>query len=237
MPRIRATADPSVRENKKEASSHLQGGETIVVREGNRKDVPSEMRNRFVRSFVCLFVCGVALRASTKLWRGVRGVFIYLCSGAYKVIYCFWAIFRPRGGVGKPNKKEEKFLVVFLRKILGLFVFSVTCRFIKKNIFDNSDERIFAIAYFFVHPSRSSQFKRTRKALIIIRNALIKCRSETSERRRTTTRTTILARYVPYQSRRRIWFLSSRRIIITRRGKTRKWYVSCFLMFFPNVSI
>jgi hypothetical protein len=26
------------------------------VREGNRKDVPSEMRNRFVRSFVYLFV-------------------------------------------------------------------------------------------------------------------------------------------------------------------------------------
>ena len=56
MPRIRATADPSVRENKKKASSHLQGGETIVLREGNRKDVPSEMRNRFVRLFVCLFV-------------------------------------------------------------------------------------------------------------------------------------------------------------------------------------
>ena len=86
MPRIRSfrrlkkkTADPIVRENKKEASSHLQGGETIVVREGNRKDVPSEMRNRFVRLFVCLFVCGVALRASTKLWRGVRGVvYIYV---------------------------------------------------------------------------------------------------------------------------------------------------------------
>jgi hypothetical protein len=71
MPRIRATADPIVREIKKEASSHLQGGETIVVREGNRKDVPSEMRNRFVRSFVYLFVvsrcerlqnCGVAFR-------------------------------------------------------------------------------------------------------------------------------------------------------------------------------
>jgi len=79
MPRIRATADPSVRENKKKASSHLQGGETIVLREGNRKDVPSEMRNGFVRLFVCLFVCGVALRASTKLWRGVRGVvYIYV---------------------------------------------------------------------------------------------------------------------------------------------------------------
>ena len=117
MPRIRATADPSVRENKKKASSHLQGGETIVLREGNRKDVPSEMRNGFVRLFVCLFVCGVALRASTKLWRGVRGgVYIYVRGG----VYCFWAIFRPRGG-GKP-KKEEKFLVVFLRKILGLFL-------------------------------------------------------------------------------------------------------------------
>ena len=81
MPRIRATADPSVRENKKKASSHLQGGETIVLREGNRKDVPSEMRNGFVRLFVCLFVCGVALRASTKLWRGVRGGCLYLVRG------------------------------------------------------------------------------------------------------------------------------------------------------------
>jgi len=49
------------------------------VREGNRKDVPSEMRNGFVRSFVCLFVRSFALRASTKLWRGVRGVvYIYV---------------------------------------------------------------------------------------------------------------------------------------------------------------
>ena len=49
------------------------------MREGNRKDVPSEMRNGFVRLFVCLFVRGVALRASTKLWRGVRGgVYIYV---------------------------------------------------------------------------------------------------------------------------------------------------------------
>jgi len=110
-PRIRSfgrlkkqTEDPSVRENKKEASSHLQGGETIVLREGNRKDVPSEMRNGFVRLFVCLFVCGFALRASTKLWRGVPGGCLYLCSGAYKVIYCFWAIFRPRGGSLKGRK-------------------------------------------------------------------------------------------------------------------------------------
>ena len=110
MPRIRATADPSVRENKKKASSHLQGGETIVVREGNRKDVPSEMRNGFVRLFVCLFVCGVALRASTKLWRGVRGVvYIYVRGGVYirfgGLYYCFWAIFRPRGG--KPKRKKN----------------------------------------------------------------------------------------------------------------------------------
>ena len=189
----------------------------------------------FVRLFICSWCRVASVYKIVALWRS--GGCLYLRSGAYKVIYCFWAIFRPRGGVGKPNKKEEKFLVVFLRKILGLFVFSVPCRFIKKNIFDNSDERIFAIAYFFVHPSRSSQFKRTRKALIIHATLSSSCRSETSERRRTTTRTTILARYVPYQSRRRIWFLSSRRIIITRRGKTRKWYVSCFLMFFPNVSI
>ena len=75
MPRIRAIADPSVRENKKKASSHLQGGETIVVREGNRKDVPSEMRNGFVCLFVCLFVCGVALRASAINRCGVPAFF------------------------------------------------------------------------------------------------------------------------------------------------------------------
>ena len=97
MPRIRAIADPIVRENKKKASSHLQGGETIVLREGNRKDVPSEMRNRFVRLFVCLFVCGVALRASTKLWRGVPGGCLYLCSGAYKLFIVFGQFFDLEG--------------------------------------------------------------------------------------------------------------------------------------------
>ena len=110
MPRIRATADPSVRENKKKASSHLQGGETIVLREGNRKDVPSEMRNGFVRLFVCLFVCGVALRASTKLWRGVRGVVyiyvrggcLYLGSGAYIIV--FGQFFDLEGGSLKGRK-------------------------------------------------------------------------------------------------------------------------------------
>ena len=119
MPRIRAIADPSVRENKKEASSHLQGGETIVVREGNRKDVPSEMRNRFVRLFVCLFVCGVALRASTKLWRGVRGgVYIYVRGG----VYCFWAIFRPRGG-GSLKRKKNFWLFFYVRFWASFCVF------------------------------------------------------------------------------------------------------------------
>ena len=51
-----------------------------------------------------MFVRGVALRASTKLWRGVPGGCLYLCSGVYKVIYCFWAIFRPRGGSLKGRK-------------------------------------------------------------------------------------------------------------------------------------
>ena len=50
-------------------------------------------------------------------------------------------------------------------------MFSVTPRFIK-NIFDNSDVSKFSRAYFFVHRSRSSQFKRTCKSLIL-RNALI----------------------------------------------------------------
>ena len=116
MPRIRSfgdkkqTADPSVRENKKKASSHLQGGETIVVREGNRKDVPSEMRNGFVRLFVCLFVRGVALRASTKLWRGVRGGCLYLCSGAYIIV--FGQFFDLEGGYLKrvmKNSSSKKF--------------------------------------------------------------------------------------------------------------------------------
>ena len=66
---------------------------------------------------------------------------------------------------------------------------------------------------------------RTFKALLIYAVCILSCRSsETSERRRTMSRTMILARYVPYQSRRKIWFLSSRRILISR-VKTRKWYV------------
>ena len=104
MPRIRAIADPSVRENKKEASSHLQGGETIVVREGNRKDVPSEMRNGFVRLFVCLFVCGVALRASTKLWRGVRGVVYIYVRGFIRLFIVFGQFFDLEGGSLKGRK-------------------------------------------------------------------------------------------------------------------------------------
>ena len=81
------------------------------MREGNRKDVPSEMRNGFVRLFVCLFVCGVALRASTKLWRGVRGGCLYLCSGgclylgsgAYIIV--FGQFFDLEGG--KPKRKKN----------------------------------------------------------------------------------------------------------------------------------
>ena len=86
MPRIRSfgrlkkqTEDPSVRENKKEASSHLQGGETIVLREGNRKDVPSEMRNRFVRLFVCSW-CRVASVYKIVAWRS-GGLFIFMFGG------------------------------------------------------------------------------------------------------------------------------------------------------------
>ena len=39
-------------------------------------------------SFVCLFVCGVALRASTKLWRrGVRGgVYIFMFGGLFDLL-------------------------------------------------------------------------------------------------------------------------------------------------------
>ena len=56
------------------------------MREGNRKDVPSEMRNRFVRLFVCLFVvsrcerlqnCGVAFRGVVYIYvRGFIRLFI-----------------------------------------------------------------------------------------------------------------------------------------------------------------
>ena len=75
------------------------------MREGNRKDVPSEMRNGFVRLFVCLFVCGFALRASTKLWRGVPGGCLYLCSGAYKLFIVFGQFFDLEGG-GKPKGRK-----------------------------------------------------------------------------------------------------------------------------------
>ena len=124
MPRIRATADPSVRENKKEASSHLQGGETIVVREGNRKDVPSEMRNRFVRSFVCLFVCGVALRASTKLWRcGVRGgVYIYV-RGLIRLFIVFGQFFDLEGGWGSLIKRKKNFWLFFYVRFWAFLCF------------------------------------------------------------------------------------------------------------------
>ena len=66
------------------------------MREGNRKDVPSEMQNGFVRLFVCLFVC---------LWCRVASVYkIVACSGGYIYVrgfirfLLFLAIFRPRGG-------------------------------------------------------------------------------------------------------------------------------------------
>ena len=68
------------------------------MREGNRKDVPSEMRNRFVRLFVSLFVSGVALRASTKLWRGVRGVVYIYVRGFIRLFIVFGQFFDLEGG-------------------------------------------------------------------------------------------------------------------------------------------
>ena len=128
MPRIRATADPSVRENKKEASSHLQGGETIVVREGNRKDVPSEMRNGFVRSFVCLFVvsrcerlqnCGVAF----------GGVFIFRFGGLFIV---FGQFFDLEGG---SLKRKKNFWLFFYVRFWAFLCFRYPLSFYKKEHF------------------------------------------------------------------------------------------------------
>ena len=81
------------------------------MREGNRKDVPSEMRNRFVRLFVCLFVvsrcerlqnCGVA-------FRGV--VYIYV-RGFIRLFIVFGQFFDLEGGYLKrvmKNSSSKKF--------------------------------------------------------------------------------------------------------------------------------
>ena len=77
------------------------------MREGNRKDVPSEMRNRFVRLFVCSW-CRVASVYKIVAWRS--GGCLYLCSGAYIIV--FGQFFDLEGGYLKrvmKNSSSKKF--------------------------------------------------------------------------------------------------------------------------------
>ena len=77
------------------------------MREGNRKDVPSEMRNGFVRLFVCLW-CRVASVYKIVAWRSggclylCSGGCLYLGSGAYIIV--FGQFFDLEGGSLKGRK-------------------------------------------------------------------------------------------------------------------------------------
>ena len=76
------------------------------MREGNRKDVPSEMRNRFVRSFVCLFVVSRCERLQNC---GVAYIYV---RGFIRLFIVFGQFFDLEEG---PKRKKNFWLFFYVR--------------------------------------------------------------------------------------------------------------------------
>ena len=150
---------------------------------------------------------------------------------------CFFSsLTRAKTNEEEEEEEEEEPRVFFvsefcalLSTILHFFPFFPFFRFFRFFRW-RTDKRGFRWKIF--HHNSPRSFKRTFTARIRHTQKNKACRSETSERRRTATWTTILARYARYQSPPKMWFLSWRRII--RKGKTRKWYARDVFFVFPQ---